>query len=91
MIADISLHDYGHDFYSLTSLEQVVCQGNNLYNVTLKVYDLLGKELLTILNTKLTCGNYSIRLDALDFNSGIYFYKLTVEEFSEIRKMILIK
>ncbi len=64
---------------------------NNLYNVTLKVYDLLGKELLTTLNTKLTSGNYSIRLDALDFNSGIYFYKLTVDEFSEIRKMILIK
>ena len=59
--------------------------------VTLKVYDVLGKEVATLVNEKESAGNYEIDFDASGFSSGIYYYKLVAGNFSQVKKMILIK
>ena len=59
--------------------------------VQLKIYDVLGSEVTTLVNKKQTAGNYSINFDASKLTSGIYFYKLSVGNFVQTKKMILIK
>ena len=58
---------------------------------SLKVYDILGRELETLVNEDLSSGNYEIIFDASSLSSGVYFYKLTSGEFTESKKMILVK
>jgi len=59
--------------------------------VLLKVYDALGNEVQTLVNEKQNAGSYSVDFNAASLPSGIYFYKLITEKFSETKKMILIK
>jgi len=58
---------------------------------SLKVYDILGRELETLLGEDLSSGNYEIIFDASRLSSGVYFYKLTSGEFTESKKMLLLK
>lgn len=60
-------------------------------NVTLKVYDVLGNEVTTLVNENKSPGSYSITFDAGGLTSGIYFYTLRAGAFSETKKMILMK
>ncbi len=67
-------------------------------NVTLKIYDILGREVATLVNQAQTPGNYSVKFDAStssatasNLTSGIYFYKLQSGSFVESKKMILMK
>ena len=60
-------------------------------HVTLKVYDLLGREVATIVNEEKPAGSYEINFNANNLSSGIYFYKLQAGTFAETKKMILIK
>ena len=63
-----------------------------MYNdVSLKVYDVLGNEVLTLVNEKQTAGSYSVTFDGSNFPSGVYFYKLEAGEFVETKRMILLK
>jgi len=59
--------------------------------VTLKVYDILGKEIATLVNEKQSPGVYEVTFDGSRLTSGIYFYKLVSGSYSEVRKMVLIK
>jgi len=59
--------------------------------VSLKVYDLLGREIQTLVNEIKSAGNYGIDFNASSLNSGIYFYRLETEGFSQTMKMLLIK
>lgn len=59
--------------------------------VTLKVYDILGKEVATLVNEVKNVGNYTVDFNASSFNSGVYFYKLEADGFSDVKKMMLIK
>ena len=59
--------------------------------VSLKVYDVLGNEIATLVNEKQNPGSYSVDWDASNYPSGIYFYKLQMDNFSETKKMTLIK
>lgn len=59
--------------------------------VTLQIYDALGRELNTLVNENKTAGSYEVNWNAENFPSGVYFYKLTTDEFSEQKKMVLIK
>ena len=59
--------------------------------VKLKVYDLSGKELATLVNENQDAGYYSAVFSGAAFSSGVYFYRLQTEKFSESRKMSLIK
>ncbi len=61
--------------------------------VSLKVFDLLGKEVAQIVNEKQTAGSYAVDFSSSEFNlpSGIYFYTLNAGEFKETKKMVLVK
>ena len=59
--------------------------------VSLKVYDILGKEIATLVNEEKTSGNYKVTFDASSQPSGIYFYQLKAGNFIETRKMVLLK
>jgi hypothetical protein len=59
--------------------------------VNLKVYDVLGREIKTIINEIKNPGMYSVDFNGSDLSSGIYFYRLESNGFTEIRKMIIIK
>lgn len=60
-------------------------------NVELKVYDILGREVATLVNEEKLPGRYTVRFDATNLSSGVYFYKLTAGNFVETKKLILIK
>ena len=58
---------------------------------TLKVYDIMGREIATLVNEYRPAGKYEINFDASSLPSGIYFYRLNTGSFSETRKMSLLK
>ena len=58
---------------------------------TLKVYNMLGKEVSKLVNANLQAGSYDYNWDASAFNSGVYFYKLESEGFAETKRMLLVK
>lgn len=58
---------------------------------TLRVYDILGKEVAMLVNEVKNAGNYSVDFNASGFTSGVYFYRLESNGFSDIKKMMLIK
>ncbi|MBP9095187.1 MAG: T9SS type A sorting domain-containing protein [Ignavibacteria bacterium] len=59
--------------------------------VTLKVFDVQGKEIQSLVNKKVSAGNYSVEFNASNLSSGIYFYTLQTESFIDTKKMILLK
>jgi len=61
--------------------------------VSLKVFDLLGKEVAALINEKQNAGSYAVDFNSAEFNlpSGIYFYTLNAGEFKETKKMVLVK
>jgi hypothetical protein len=59
--------------------------------VTLKVYDLLGKEIVTLVNQQLKLGTYEVTFDGKDLSSGVYFYRLWADGFTDTKRMVLLK
>jgi N-acetylneuraminic acid mutarotase len=59
--------------------------------VSLKIYDLLGREVATLVNEVKSAGQYTANFNASQFTSGVYFYKIESNGFSQVKKMMLIK
>ncbi len=59
--------------------------------VSLKVYDVLGNKIKSLVNNEKPAGNYSVLFDGNNFPSGIYFYEIHAGEFERIKKMILLR
>ncbi len=59
--------------------------------VSLKIYDILGKEIAVLINKELKPGSYEATWNASNYPSGVYFYKLESAQFSDVKKMLLIK
>ncbi|NWF90949.1 MAG: right-handed parallel beta-helix repeat-containing protein, partial [Ignavibacteriaceae bacterium] len=59
--------------------------------VTLKVYDLLGREVATLINEERQAGTHEVEVDANNPSSGVYLYKITMNDFAKTMKMIVIK
>ena len=59
--------------------------------VTLKIYDVLGKEITTLVNEELNAGSYKNDWNASNLSSGVYFYRLQAGKFSQTRKLTLVK
>ncbi len=60
-------------------------------NVTLKVYDILGRVVATLVSEKQNAGNYSVTFDGGRLASGVYFYRLTAGNFVSVKKLVLVK
>jgi len=60
-------------------------------NVKIIVTDILGREIVTLVNDNLNAGNYTVNFDAEALSSGVYFYTLITDDFKQSKKMILMK
>ena len=65
--------------------------GTSAAQTFLSVYDILGREITTLVNQQLQPGTYEVDFDGSSYTSGIYFYKLTAGEFTSVYKMVLLK
>lgn len=84
--------NYPNPFNPNTKISFVINTPVGMMNfVTLKVYDLLGNELATLVNEEKPAGKYEVEFIASGLPSGVYYYKITSDNFSDVRKMILIK
>ena len=80
--------NYPNPFNPSTSIEYSV--PTNEY-VTLKVFDMLGREVATLVNQEMNPGNYKVQFDASNLSSGIYFYKISSGTYNKTMKMLLLK
>lgn len=82
------LQNYPNPFNPMTNLRYAI---NSRQYVTLKVYNLLGKEVATLVNGYKETGSYTVNFDASNLSSGVYIYKLQAGDFTQTRKMTLVK
>ena len=80
--------NYPNPFNPSTEINYTLAKSGN---VTLKVYNLLGSEVATLVNGFMESGKHSVKFDANDITSGIYFYTIKADNFTSTRKMILMK
>ena len=62
-----------------------------IQSLRITVYDVLGKEIKTLVDEKQSPGNYEITFDTFGLPSGMYFYKLESGQYNIVRKMMLLK
>jgi len=55
------------------------------------VYNILGQEVITLVNEQQPAGNYEVSFDAANLSSGIYLYKIQAGDYSDVKKMILLR
>lgn len=88
-ISDFSLfQNYPNPFNPVTTIRYTI---GDYGPVLIKVFDVLGNEVSTLVNEEKPAGRYSIVFDAGNLTSGIYFYRLKAGSFSETKKLILLK
>jgi len=82
------LQNYPNPFNPTTTIRYSI---PNSEFVTLKVYDVLGNEVATLVNEEKPAGSYEVEFKATELSSGIYFYKLQTNSFVETKKLVLLK
>jgi hypothetical protein len=82
------LHNYPNPFNPSTIINYSVKDAGL---VKIKVYDILGSEVATLVNENKSAGNFAIEFNASNLPSGIYFYKISTDKFTEVKKMILLR
>ncbi len=82
------LQNYPNPFNSSTIINYSI---PNKSLVTLRIFNSLGQNIKTLINETKEEGEYKIKFDARDLPSGVYFYRINAGEFSQIKKMIIIK
>jgi len=82
------MQNYPNPFNPTTTIKYQIPE---MSFVTIKVYDVLGNEIVTLVNEEKSAGSYEIEFDATGLPSGIYFYQLKAGSFIQTKKMILIK
>jgi hypothetical protein len=80
--------NYPNPFNPITTIDFYLPQSSE---VTVKIFNILGEEVLTLVSDRLNAGRYNYQWDASDMPSGLYLYRLEVEEFVEIKKMLLVR
>ena len=80
--------NYPNPFNPTTSISYSIPQNSF---VSLKVFDVLGQEVATLVNEEKSVGNYDVSFDASGIPSGMYFYRLQAGSFIDTKKMVLMK
>lgn len=80
--------NYPNPFNPITTIKYSLA---NSGIVKLKVFDILGREVAILVDQEQESGEYQVEFNATTFSSGIYFYRLQVGDFSEIKKMVVLK
>ncbi|RPI18067.1 MAG: T9SS C-terminal target domain-containing protein [Ignavibacteriae bacterium] len=82
------LQNYPNPFNPITSIEYSILKAGN---AKILIFDITGKLISTLIDEKHNPGNYKVDFDGSNISSGIYIYKLETEEFTAVKKMILMK
>jgi hypothetical protein len=82
------MQNYPNPFNPVTSIRYSIAVKGF---VTIKIYDILGREVNTIVNELRDAGTYEVMLDASRFASGVYFYTINSGSFTDTKKMLLVK
>ncbi len=82
--------NYPNPFNPVTTIKFSIPSGNN-YRTSLKVYDILGNEIETLIDEIKSPGTYELKFNAKNYPSGVYFYKLQYGNHVQVKKMTLIK
>ncbi len=80
--------NFPNPFNPVTEIKFDIIKSNN---VKITVYDMLGKEIEELLNNMLQPGSYRVDFNGEKLSSGIYYYKITSDEFTDVKKMLLVK
>jgi hypothetical protein len=80
--------NYPNPFNPVTRIKYSIIKSDN---VSLKIFDPLGVEIKTLVDEKKQPGSYEVEWNASNYPSGVYVYKLVTEDFTESKKMVLIK
>ncbi|MGE5437278.1 MAG: T9SS type A sorting domain-containing protein [Syntrophothermus sp.] len=80
--------NYPNPFNPETKINYSVAKDGN---VSLIIYDIMGREVLTLVNEQKTMGNYTVSFNASTLTSGIYFYRIQTGNFVETKKMVFLK
>ncbi|MCB9247996.1 MAG: T9SS type A sorting domain-containing protein [Ignavibacteriales bacterium] len=88
--------NYPNPFNPITTIQYTISTSASLQKdfkefVTLKIYDVLGKEINTLVSKNQSAGNYLIQFDASNLTSGIYYYQLTLDDYKKTNKMVLLR
>ena len=84
--------NYPNPFNPVTKMKFDIPPSNGARGMArLIIYDILGREIAVLINEQLSPGTYEVEWDGTNFPSGIYFYKLITKDYSETKKMVLIK
>ena len=60
-------------------------------HVTISVFNMLGQRVTKLVDENLKAGNHAVTFNATNFASGVYFYRIEVNDFSQVKKMMLLK
>ncbi len=80
--------NYPNPFNPTTTIQYAIPKAEH---VTLKVYDELGKEVSTLVNENKEAGQYRVNFNGSNFASGIYYYRITAGDFTEVKKLMLLR
>ena len=80
--------NFPNPFNPVTTIRYSIAKPSS---VSLKVFDMLGREVQTLVNTQQAPGQYSVTLNAQNLGSGVYFYRLNAGTFTETKKLMLLK
>ncbi|MEW6196454.1 MAG: T9SS type A sorting domain-containing protein, partial [Bacteroidota bacterium] len=87
-VIDEELNNYPNPFNPITKISFTLASKDN---IKLKVYDILGREVATLVNGEFELGKHEIEFNASNLPSGVYFYNLTTSSNSSTKKMLLLK
>ena len=80
--------NYPNPFNSATTIKFIIPKRTH---IQLVIFDILGRKIMTLLDTTLSEGEHTLRINELPFNSGIYFYRITASDYSITKKLLLLK
>ena len=82
------MNNYPNPFNPSTTIKYKI---KELTLVELKVYDILGEEVISLVNEEQPAGSYEVEFNASKLASGVYFYRLQAGSFVQAKKMMLLK
>lgn len=82
------MQNYPNPFNPATKIQFAIPKNDN---VSIKIYDVLGREVMTLVNEKLVAGSYEYNFNGSALSSGLYFYRMTTSSYSEVKRMMLVK